>query len=548
MISVLSYQHAFISLYFHFPRSPFSRVFSSDRRFSSFLRVLFEQRCKDHQTWPWLVPLLVDLRCWMWPPMLLSLHPHRVHPASEAPMQPPRKCRVHHPLVQCLPWRVVVQWQLQQLPRNELVVNLGLPACQPVSSQLKTALLPAKLWTSPAAMRTCLWMRTPWFATASTCWLPTSWSQRLAMTIWQLLLTLLLSPPLAPTWTCAPPMTSPSLWMPWCTTLTLTMRRWRSPTQLCCSIATSSMAVAWCALSWPWPLETTRAWAMLSMARFTTSTSLLHSWGSMMDLPSTWRTCGAFLAVAPPTAVWWLAPSSSPSLVCSPSLSVRPATRSGREVTSSRTMSPRATRFSARWTSAFLRSWRPWELASRRLEAPSSSLPTSLQMTLRRWLLEASTSCPSSVLCLRTAPSWLMATWQVEQQWHAAGATSPSSSCTTTVLAMVQWQALRPSVATLPLCTPRSPGSLVPLASTLAPWASARWRAMPLTRTLPTCCRMTRLMVLTTVRSGRAWRRPPLSSPVAWTHFVCQHSSRIWDTPTWSWLLEASKRPNYIVP
>ena len=92
----------------------------------------------------------------------------------------------------------------------------------------------------------------------STCWLPTSWSPRLATTTWPLLLTSLLSPLLVPTWTCAPLMTSPSLWMPWCTTLTLTMRRWRLPTQLSCSTATSLMAAAWCALSWPWPSETTR--------------------------------------------------------------------------------------------------------------------------------------------------------------------------------------------------------------------------------------------------------------------------------------------------
>ena len=280
-----------------------------------------------------------------------------------------------------------------------------------------------------------------------------------------------------------------------------------------------------------------KAWATWSTARSTTSTCLQHSSGCMLDLLWTWRTCGASWAVAPTTVAWWLAPSSSQSWVCSPSLSVRPATLSGREVTSSRTMSPRATRFSARWMSAFLRWWRPWGLASRRLAAPSCSLPTSLLMIPKRWLPEASTSCLSSVLCLRTVLFWWMAMLQVELQWPAAGATSPSSSCTTTVQATVQWPALRPSVVTLPSCTPRSLVSSVLPASTSAPWASARWKVMPLTRTLPTCCRMTRQMVLTTVRSGRAWRRPPLSSLVEWTPCACQPSLRTWDTPTWSWLL-----------
>ena len=92
---------------------------------------------------------------------------------------------------------------------------------------------------------------------------------------------------------------------------------------------------------------------------------LQHSWGCTVVLTSMWRTCGASWAVAPPTVAWWLAPSSSPSWVCSPSLSVRRATLSGREATASRTMSPRATRCSARWTSAFLRWWRPWGPVSR---------------------------------------------------------------------------------------------------------------------------------------------------------------------------------------
>ena len=105
--------------------------------------------------------------------------------------------------------------------------------------------------------------------TASTCWLPTSWSPRPATTTWPLLLTSLLSPPLEPTWTCAPRMTSPSLWMPWCTTLTLTMRRWRLPTLLSCSTATSLMAAAWCALSWPWLSETTRAAEMKPVSIYT---------------------------------------------------------------------------------------------------------------------------------------------------------------------------------------------------------------------------------------------------------------------------------------
>ena len=99
--------------------------------------------------------------------------------------------------------------------------------------------------------------------TASTCWLPTSWSPRRDMTTWPPLPTSLRSPPLVPTWTCAPQMTSPSPWMPWCTTSTLTMRRWRSPTQLSCSTATSPTAVAWCALSWLWPLETTKVTRLL---------------------------------------------------------------------------------------------------------------------------------------------------------------------------------------------------------------------------------------------------------------------------------------------
>ena len=175
-----------------------------------------------------------------------------------------------------------------------------------------------------------------------------------------------------------------------------------------------------------------KVWAMSSTARSTTSTCLQHSWGCAIVPRWMWRTCGASWAVAPPTVALWLAPSSSPSWVCSPSLWVTHATLSGREATSSRTMSPRATRCSARWMSAFLRWWRPWGPVSRRLAAPSSSLPTSLQMILRRWLPVASTSFPSSVLCPRTSHSWLMAMLQAELQWPAAGATSPSSSCTTT--------------------------------------------------------------------------------------------------------------------
>ena len=90
------------------------------------------------------------------------------------------------------------------------------------------------------------------------------------------------SPPLVPTWTCAPQMTSPSPWMPWCTTSILTMRRWRSPTQLSCSTATSPTAVAWCALSWLWPLETTKVTRLL-LACFYLLPSLLFS-GSFCPL------------------------------------------------------------------------------------------------------------------------------------------------------------------------------------------------------------------------------------------------------------------------
>ena len=94
--------------------------------------------------------------------------------------------------------------------------------------------------------------------TASTCWLPTSWSPRRAMTTWPPLPTSPRSPPQEPTWTCAPLTISPSPWMRWCTTSTLTMRRWRLPTRPSCLTVTSLTAVAWCALSWLWLLETTR--------------------------------------------------------------------------------------------------------------------------------------------------------------------------------------------------------------------------------------------------------------------------------------------------
>ena len=60
-----------------------------------------------------------------------------------------------------------------------------------------------------------------------------------------------------------------------------------------------------------------------STARSLTSTCLLRSSASMVDLPSTWRTCGASWAVARGKA------PSSPR-VCSPSLPARPATPSGR--------------------------------------------------------------------------------------------------------------------------------------------------------------------------------------------------------------------------
>ena len=63
------------------------------------------------------------------------------------------------------------------------------------------------------------------------------------------------------TWVSAPPMTSRSAWVRWCTTSTRRTRGARSPTQTCSSAATPSTAAARRAPGWPWPSVATRPWA-----------------------------------------------------------------------------------------------------------------------------------------------------------------------------------------------------------------------------------------------------------------------------------------------